>query len=406
MHNHSAPSPSISALTHRATNNVTPADKQLARLILAASQRVPFYARHWRALSGRLASMQFPAQLGELPVVQKADLLAQPPEDLLDRSFREHRLSIEKTSGSSGQPMEMHKDAASVRRRSLRFLRALLSCGYRPGQRLLIISTRRTGGLMTYARWHYADLRDEELLQEYQKVRPEILYGPLTSLLQICEQARRTGTPLHRPTAVISTAEQLMPAQRELLQKAFDCGVGDFYGMTEIGLIAFRRPGANSYEMASNDLLLEFLPSDDDPYSERLIVTDVTGGAMPMIRYDTGDFVLRTAGPDKIIREFVGRRVDSIKLPSGMAISPYRFTMRLEALPQIRQYQVVQRKDMSLDVYFHSDERHTDTIREGISTALAELCGELPARIHFQKLALHKVAGKFRPVESELRASA
>jgi phenylacetate-CoA ligase len=378
--------------------------KQLSRLILAAWQRVPFYAQHWSTVGSRLPVMVFPEQLSELPLVAKSDLLAHPIVDLLDRNYGNRGLTVEKTSGSSGQPIEMYKDAGSTRRRSLRFLRALLACGYRPGRRLLSISTRRTAGLMSFARWQYVDLRDDDLLREYQQARPDVLYGPLTSLLQICEHAG-SATPLHRPSIVISTAEQLMPAQRALLEAKFGCPVADFYGMTEVGLIAFRRPGSATYELASDDLLLEFVPLADDATAERLIVTDIAGGAMPLIRYDTGDLVHRDASDRGTIREFVGRQVDSLKLGSGRTLSPYRVTLCLEAIARIRQYQVVQRKDMTLDVYFNTDEQHTDAVRRSISTGLADLCGDLPVRIHFQKQALHIGAGKFRPVQSELRTS-
>ncbi len=381
-------------------------DRQLTRLILNAWQRVPFYSRHWNHLGSRLASMKFPAQLSELPVVRKSDLLAQRAADLLDSSYDKQRLSIEKTSGSSGQPMEIHKDTASTRRRGLRFLRALIGCGYRPGHRVLVISTRRSAGLKRFIGWHYADLRDEDLLREYQTVRPYVLYGPLSSLLQICDLARANGTDLHRPAVLVSTAEQMIPSQRTLLEKSFRCPVADFYGMTEVGLVAFRRPNATRFELASKRLLLEYLPINDATGAERLIVTDITGGARPVIRYDTGDLVFRsTQEQGNVIRDFVGRSVDRITLPSGQSISPYRVTLRLEALPHLRGYQVVQRKDMSLDVYFNTDDQHTDAVRVDICNALAELCGELPARFHFQRDAVHRVAGKFRPVQSELRPS-
>lgn len=384
--------------------------KHLTRLINGAWQRVPFYAKHWRDVGTRLPSMRFPDQLNELPIVQKSDLLTATSADRLDQGFLDHRLIVEKTSGSSGQPMEIHKDPASVRRRGLRFLRALLSCGYRPGQRLMLISTHHSGGgsggLMSFARWHYCDLRDEQLLEAYQRLRPEVLYGPLSSLLQICDRAENTRD-LHVPSLVISTAEQLLPAQRTLLETTFKIAVADFYGMTEIGLIAFRRAPAVSFEAASADLLLEFLPLAGDDSHERLVVTDLTGGAMPLIRYDTGDLVCRHLhNGASVIGEFVGRRVDSIRLPSGSTISPYRFTMRLEALSALRQYQVIQRQDLSLDVYVHCDERHTETVREQIFTALGALCADLPARVHYQKNALPRVAGKFRTVQSEARAGA
>jgi phenylacetate-CoA ligase len=380
---------------------------RLRNLILSASQSVPFYAKHWGNLTDRLHLMHFPEQLRELPIVQKADLLSQEPSDLLDRRFQGKRLEVEKTSGSSGQPIAIQKDRSSTRRRSLRFLRALFSCGYRPGQLLLIISTRRTAGMMKWARWHYADLRDENLLQDYQSLRPAVLYGPLTSLLQICEQAQLAGIQLHRPTVVISTAEQLMSSQRTQLEDSFDCQIADFYGMTEVGLIAFRRPGATAFMRASNDLILEFEPLPDDTSADRLIVTDVTGGARPVIRYDTGDLVRRVADKQPpVIQEFVGRRIDSVVLRDGRRVSPYRLTMSLEAVPHIKQYQVVQRSDLSLDVYFHSDERHTDAIGQKLFTVLSDICGDMPTRVHFHKHATTNVAGKFRPVQSEVRVGA
>ena len=80
-------------------------------------------------------------------------------------------------------------------------------------------------------------------------------------------------------------------------------------------------------------------------------------------------------------------------------------TLCLEALPDIRQYQVVQREDMSLDVYFDCAEQHTESVRQGIFTVVAALCGSLPLRVTYQKHTLNGTAGKFRPVQSEIRAS-
>jgi phenylacetate-CoA ligase len=375
--------------------------------VRGAWQYVPLYRAHWGSLAAHLPQMRFPEQLAELPVIGKADLLAHPPSDLIDDRYRGRPLSSEKTSGSSGQPFEVRKDRATVRRRSLRFLRALLKCGYRPGQRLLLISTRRTAGVKRVFRWSYVDLRDEQLFAEYQKARPDVLYGPLSSLLEICSSARRASTALHTPSVVISTAEQLMPSQRRMLEQAFGAPVADFYGMTEVGLVAFRRPAANQYEWASEDVLPEFLPIGGEDGTERLILTDLTGGAMPLIRYDTGDLVRREqAQTGTPIFQFVGRKVDSLRLPSGNAVSPYRVTLRLEQIDRVRQYQVIQRPDLALDVYVHVGSDDVDRVCGEVRSALEEICGDLPMRVHPQAEALQAPRGKFRPVQSEAGVAA
>jgi hypothetical protein len=89
-------------------------------------------------------------------------------------------------------------------------------------------------------------------------------------------------------------------------------------------------------------------------------------------------------------------------LRDAATVSPYRVTLRLESLAGLRQYQVVQRKDLSIDVYFHCEAAQAERLRGELQAAMVELCGSEPTlRIHFQKHSLHKVAGKFRPVHSE-----
>ena len=378
-----------------------PQAEALRQLICAAWERVPFYAAHWEAAAAALPLLKFPRDLASLPLVCKRDLLAFPPADLIDRSFLDTRLSPETTSGSSGQPITIQRDSATVRRRRLRFLRALLACGYRPGQSIMLISTRRSAGLMSIARWHYVDLASEALFAEYQRVRPAVLYGPLTSLLEIVSEARRSTVRVHRPSLVISTAEQLSAGEREALRDAFGCDVADFYGMTELGLVAIRRPAMVRYELADESLLVEFLPSPDNSDDQRLVVTDLSGGAMPLIRYDTGDLVKRDK-PEGAIAAFMGRRIDSLVLPSGRTLSPYVVTTCLERIAGVRQYAVIQYADLSLDILVHTHVKGVDDVRRVTELAIGQLCREpLTVRIHLQQEPLASVAGKFRPVRSE-----
>lgn len=379
--------------------------ERLRRVIETAWRCIPFYATHWRCLADRFDQLQFPRDLGELPVVHKADLLRFAIADRIDPLFRHRRLVSERSSGSSAQPFEVLKDRGAVRRRSLRFLRALAACGYRPGQRLFLISTRRRSTRTALLRWTYADLRDSDqsLLQQYNDARPHVLYGPLSSLLQIIEGARACGVRLHRPRCVISTAELLSEEHRNLLGAAFRSPVGDFYGMTEFGLMAWRRPGVTTYDVVRDGLLLEYRASAEGRAVERLIVTDLDRVAMPLIRYETGDLVRRDHGhADKPIRGFLGRTVDSIALPGGKRVSPYHITTSIETIPGLRQYQVVQREDFSIDIHFESE--GADSVGQQLLSRLFALCGDqIVVRPHWHHEPLDVGHGKLRPVRSEVR---
>jgi phenylacetate-CoA ligase len=384
----------------------------LASVLEQIQRDVPFYRKHWSTAGIDVRRLRLPGDLARLPLVTKADLLRSDVADRLNVKFARRRLTAETTSGSTGQPLELRIDTASARRRRARFLRALLSCGYRPGDRLMLISSRPSGSIKrvspwaALARWTYVDLYagDAELLREYVRTRPRVLYGPLSALLLLAQAIERHGTKVHRPAIVISTAEQVTHSCRRALRSAFDTDVTDFYGMAELGLVAWRDSRTNHYT-AQHGLALEFLPTADLPDFERLIVTD-PGGAMPLIRYDTGDVVRRDpAQPASPIVEIGGRQVDFILLPDGRRVSPYRVDGALSELPGVNRYQIVQQRDLSIDLSIGTTRSDIARVLQGAREALlSALFGEPVAlRVHELPPSPVPLSHKLRPIQSLAR---
>lgn len=388
-------------------SNVT---RRLDALLRDCARQVPFYRRCWGPdLTGRVATDGI-AVFAQLPLTTKAELLAADPGALLHERWRRRRLASETTSGSSGRPFTMPLDPASIWQRRRRFLQALLDCGYRPGQRLLLISSqptpsvRRRAPLMRHLGWHYADIDQpaEALAQHYRRTRPDILYGPLTALLHIAANATQTRHERHRLLALISTGEQLMPQHQRLLEGAFGAPVHDFYGMTELGLVAWRRADRQTYRCPGEAFLLEFLPLPGEPGLERLVVTDLRGGALPLIRYQTGDLVRRdlTIRGQPIVG-FVGRTLDSIRLPGERLVSPYRLMSVLESVPGLAEYRVLQLADHSIEVSVRSAPGAHPVIEpQAISRLLAALCPGVAIRVRHLEQALPAAAEKLRPIRS------
>jgi phenylacetate-CoA ligase len=332
--------------------------RKLHRLVNDTARHVPFYRAHWAAAGVDVDRLSLPRDWAQLPVVRKSDLLAAGLQARLDDRRHRSDLVAETTSGSSGQPFEILLDRSALRRRRLRFLRALVGAGYRPGERLLLVASRHATPLgARLLGWTYASLKDGEdaLAAEYLRARPSVLYGPLSSLLALADRLLMSGRDHPRPRLVVTTAEELTAAQRGTLGQAFGTNIADFYGMTEVGLVAWRVGAQAPYRLPAADLLLEFLPCAADDALERLVVTDVSGGAMPLIRYDTGDLVRRDLSlPGAPIVRIAGREIDCLRLPGGGRVSPYRITTSLEALEGIEQYQVVQSTDLSVEIFIRT----------------------------------------------------
>ena len=362
---------------------------QLRRILLDAAEHVPFYRRHWKQAGVDLTRLASAVHLEFLPVVRKADLLACPPEDRLDRRFLGRKMRGDATSGSTGQPFVVSVDRRTLRRRRMRFLRALCNVGYVPGERLMLVTDPPFPAGAAFLRWTYADLRlgEEAVFSKFAQAKPNVLYGPLSSLVLLARRLMATPSVKWRPRVVVSTAEQLTDAKRALLESAFNARVADFYGMTELGLVAYSKPGFPGYQMLTNEFHVELMPAMPGKRGglERLVVTDLTAGAMPLIRFDTGDLVRRSADQQEVegapVLAFSGREADCLKLSDGAWLSPYEVTLALDRVDGIRQYNVIQRDDLSVDLYVAPGEAEAPTVLDRARQVLIGACGGL-ARIN------------------------
>jgi len=250
---------------------------QLRRMIMDAAEHVPFYRRHWREAGIDLTRIYSSVPLEFLPVVTRADLLNAPPEERLDQRFR----------GAV--------DKRTLQRQRARFWRALRDVGYVPGERVMIISDDALPTGASLMRWTRVDtsLDDEAMLATYSKVRPGVLYGPLALLTRLATRLAASTEPRWQPRLVVSTAEQLTDAKRVLLESTYGAKVADFYSTPEQGLIAYSRPGSAGYRSFDDEFVIDSLHAVPGKGPGRLIVTDLVPGAMPLIRFDTGDVVTR-----------------------------------------------------------------------------------------------------------------
>ena len=99
---------------------------KLERLVKETARHVPFYRARWASEGVDIDELSLPHDLTRLPVIRKSDLLAARVKARLDDRRRRSQLVAETTSGSSGEPLEILLDKYAVRRRQLRFLRALV----------------------------------------------------------------------------------------------------------------------------------------------------------------------------------------------------------------------------------------------------------------------------------------
>jgi phenylacetate-CoA ligase len=123
---------------------------------------------------------------------------------------------------------------------------------------------------------------------------------------------------------VTTSAENLLPAQAELIERAFGVRPRQHYGMAEGAANASECPKGRLH-VDEDFAFVEFIPLERGE-GYRVVGTNVTNRAFPLIRYDVGD-VAQVSGhmcgcgrPGRIIDAIDGRREDYVVLPSGALV--------------------------------------------------------------------------------------
>jgi phenylacetate-CoA ligase len=175
---------------------------------------------------------------------------------------------------------------------------------------------------------------------------------------------RTSGQKLRRLRALRSFAEVVSPEMRELAREVFGVGIIDAYSAEEVGYIALQCPAHEHLHVMSDSVYLEVLDDAGNPCRPgevgRVIVTPLHNYAMPLLRYELGDYAeVGGACPCgctlPVLRRILGRVRHRVVMPDGERRFVRFGGRRLNAMRVIRQYQLVQttRTDMVLNLATH-----------------------------------------------------
>jgi len=257
------------------------------------------------------------------------------------------RVSVRKTSGSTGTPLVLVKD-----RRAEAVMDAYMYEVY--GWYGIDVGTRqaRIWGIPLGRKARMmARLKDRllnrrrmvafEINREYSRAfyhellrfRPYFLYGLINPIHEFCRELVEAGLD---PKAiglqlVITTGERQVAAKKAYISEHFGCRVVDEYGCTESGIIAFECPEGNRH-IAGYNLYVEIIdPATGevvrDGESGEVVITELHARAMPIIRYRVGDLARISHQPcpcgrtTPVIIDIVGRVSELIITPEGKRVA-------------------------------------------------------------------------------------
>lgn len=160
---------------------------------------------------------------------------------------------------------------------------------------------------------------------ELNKQRLAWLHGYPSLLALLAGHLVERGVTLAYDVRWVTTAaENLLPAQAAVIERAFGVRPRQHYGMTEGVANASECPRGRLH-VDEDFAFVEFVPADNG-MGCRIVGTNLTNRAFPLIRYDVGDLA-QVSGqtcdcgrPGRIIDRIDGRREDYVRLPSGALV--------------------------------------------------------------------------------------
>lgn len=164
--------------------------------------------------------------------------------------------------------------------------------------------------------FHYVDLNKpyQEWIQELDSFQPTLLIGSAQAL-QLC--ALYSGTfnrDRMSPQRIISGAEVLTQADREMIKNVFQCELHEVYQCTEGFLACTDTHGQMRWNQDIVYIEKHWLNKEKTHYSP--IITDFRRRTQPIIRYQLDDVILAKddAAPFEPIGAIAGRCGDSLVL--------------------------------------------------------------------------------------------
>jgi phenylacetate-CoA ligase len=399
---------------------------QLRRLNLvlsAAYEEVPYYARLLRECSFDRPVTSL-SQLEGLPLLTREIVRARRGE-MQAKNVQRLRAVPQRTSGTSGAPIEFLADRHSQSLEFVYYWRHWSWAGYRLGDRFAELGSQYflRRGRESIAEWqpHLRRLMlnsaqvsprtAPELAAAIRSQRPRFLKGMPSAVFFLARAFEETGIDDIRFRAVFTNGEVVTAQQRKTVELAFACPVLDSYGHME-RTAAISQCMDGGYHVVQDYGLLQFFeprPAAGDGVIARAVGTSLHNFAMPLIRYDVGDEIELFRRPTScrcgrgfpLVKRILGRSRDAIVTPDG------RHLTSMFVLPEmvrgVRLSQFVQESPVELCIRVVPDSSWSPVEQERLLAYAARLVGPLmKVRIELVESEQHLIdpSGKVRPVLS------
>lgn len=396
-------------------------DARLRTFVRHCARSVPYYRRWFRENGIDPGDVRTLSDLSALPVLTKATV-QRNAADFQSGDVPRRQLVAVHTSGTTGAGLRFSTTRAAVseqyaiwwRYRGWHGLRRGTWCGHFGGRSVVPLVQQRppfwrydlAGRRVLFSGYH---MRDEHLplyVEEMRRRKLPWLHGYPSNLATLAAYIVDNGVDLPDCVRWITVGgENLLAQQAEAIQRAFGVRPIQHYGLAEaVANVSVCERGA--LHIDEDFAAVELLPlSDGTGY--RIVGTNFSNPATPLLRYDTGDVATLDGAacdcgrPGRVVAYVDGRREDYVELANGALVG--RMDHAFKDLTRIREAQIRQRRRGRLAVHVVRGDGYGDADEQELRRQMAmRLGGDTVVDIRYADRLPRGPSGKLRFVVSEI----
>lgn len=410
-------------------------DRRIRSIVRHAAEHVPYYRDLFARLRIDPRDVRRVEDLRALPVLDRTEVRREP------RRFVAENAGMtlpQRTSGSTGTPMEVFHDRDSVLaniafgEREREAVLGLVGEGFRP--RELYMGFEGSNFLKvldftaTHARLPVRPRRRAlamtapmvEIVETINEYRPHILttYGSFAD--ELFRRIRAEGFDITLPKVLIYVGETLPRERRHALEQEFGLAVLSRYCAVEAFKIAFYCEERTGFHIHDDLCDVQVRRDDGTPAgpgeSGEIVLSNLVNRATVLLNYPMGDLGVESAescpcGRNlRLLSQVEGRLEDLIALPGTGVLHPREIWRVFKDDPDVLRYQLVQTALGSFELRLATRDqdgfgRASDRARVALRRVLGAEIDLIIRRVDDLGRAERTERGKFRAVLSHVATS-
>lgn len=395
-------------------------DARLRAMVAHAFATVPHYRDVARKRGLAASDIGSLGDLEALPVLTKAEVQDAPGRFVSSAVPVRHRVGAH-TSGTTGAGLHFSTTCAADQEQWAVWWRYRRShgidlgtwCGYFGGRSIVSLDQHRPpfwrynwpGKQILFSGYHLGPATIGAYLSELRRKRPPWLHGYPSLISLLAAHLLDSGDDLGYQVRWITTgAESLLPGQAALVTRAFGVRPLENYGMAEA--VA----NASTCERGTLHIDEDFSAVElveGEHGSLRIVGTNLTNRAMPLLRYDTGDVVSAVGAacscgrPGRVLSSVDGRCEDYVVLRNGSRVG--RMDHVFKDLVNVREAQIYQAVAGAIEVRVVKGVRWSSQDEERLLREFRNRIGDDTAiRVRYEQVLSRTANGKLRLVVSSI----